>query len=95
MSLSNADKQRAYRDRKKRNDYICNDFFVTKLLNTAHTSEAKQDYLKMIETMYDMAFEIYKNHSQSVDLINKILFAAYPIFQLIALEHGEKTTNEA
>lgn len=104
MSQANADKQRAYRERKKRDGFLSNDFGVTKLLKAAEEMGQGNEYREMIEFIYDILAEGH-GHETAVRITSNILFAIYPVVHLKAYqlepllkkiqehEHGQRLTE--
>lgn len=57
MPLSPAEKQRAYRERKKKQDYLSNAYSVTKVMNDAHRLGNEAEMAELIEDLWEIGGE--------------------------------------
>lgn len=58
MPLSAAKKQKRYRDRKKKDDYLGNAYCVTRLMQDAKTLGAEEEMADLLDFAYEIGGEI-------------------------------------
>ena len=57
MTIPAAEKQRQYRQRKKKTDYLSNDYSVTKVLEGARALGQEAEYAELIDEFYEIGGE--------------------------------------
>jgi len=74
MPLSPAQKQRAYRERKKRDDFLSNAYSVTKVMQDARVLGVEQEMSDLIGDLWDIGGE---------KLVEKTCFLIYSHTSLV------------
>ena len=80
MKLSSAEKQKAYRDRKYRQDFMSNDFYVTQCLKEAEARGKREDFVSLFDETYDIAYE---QNGNAAELVRRIAFVSYSVLSAL------------